>query len=71
MGAKRIRLKRLCRLLRAEVVRRPRSATNRGGSAKIYGGKTPDKTIRAKNMVKGIAPVVPIRPAVVPMALAA
>ena len=43
--------------LRAEVVRRPR--------------KKPGKTIRAKNMVKGIAPVVPMRPAVVPMALAA
>ena len=42
---------------RAEVVRRPR--------------KKPDKMIRANDMVKGIAPVVPIRPAVVPMALAA
>lgn len=45
-------------LPRAEVVRRPR--------------KTPDNTIRAKNMVnKGIAPVVPMTPAVAPMALAA
>lgn len=42
---------------RAEVVRRPR--------------KTPDKTIRAKEMVKGIAPVVPLKAPVVPMALAA
>ena len=42
---------------RAEVVRRPR--------------KKPGKKIRAKNMVKGIAPIVPMTPVVVPMALAA
>ena len=56
-GGDRFRLKKLGRVSRAEVARRPR--------------KTPGKTIHANDMVKGIAPVVPMRPAAAPMALAA
>lgn len=51
------RLEKQGRASRAEVVRRPR--------------KKPGKMIHAKNMVKGIAPVVPMTPTMAPMALAA